>query len=48
MNISLENYLRNKLDENELMHDYAVATDSVRCWIQEYNELCKSEVEIRK
>ena len=35
--ISLENWLRNKLSENEEMHDYSVATDTIRCWIDEYN-----------
>ena len=36
--ISLKNFIRNKLQENEEMHDYAVATDTVRCWIEEYEE----------
>lgn len=35
--VSLENWLRDKLDENERMHDYAVATDTVRRWIEDYN-----------
>lgn len=39
MNISLENWLRNKLQETEEMHDYAVATDTLRCWIDEYKQL---------
>lgn len=39
MNISLENWLRNKLQENEEMHDYAVSTETVKCWIDEYKEL---------
>ena len=38
MKISLENWLRNKLQENEEMQDYSVATDTVRCWIDEYEE----------
>lgn len=38
MKISLENYLRNKLDEVESMHSYELATDTIRCWIDEYNE----------
>lgn len=46
MNINLENWLRNKLQENEEMHDYAVATDTVRCWIEDYNQLCQSEESI--
>lgn len=37
MEISLENWLRNKLQENEEMQDYSVATDAVRAWIDEYN-----------
>jgi hypothetical protein len=44
MNISLENWLRNKLQENEEMHDYAVATDTVRCWIDEYKQLSQPAV----
>jgi hypothetical protein len=36
MSISLENWIRNKLQENEEMHDYAVATDAVRVWIDEW------------
>lgn len=39
MSISLENWIRNKLQENEEMHDYAVATDSVRAWIDEWKEV---------
>ena len=38
MKISLENYLRNKLDEVESMHSFELATDTIRCWIDEYNE----------
>lgn len=37
MKISLENYLRNKLDEVESMHSFELATDTLRCWIDEYN-----------
>lgn len=44
MNISLENWLRNKLQENEEMHDYAVATETVRCWIDEYEQLSQHDV----
>lgn len=44
MNISLVNWIRNKLQENEEMHDYAVATDTVRCWIDEYNQLSQPAV----
>lgn len=38
MKISLENYLRNKIDEVESMHSYELSTDTIRCWIDEYNE----------
>jgi len=44
MNISLENWLRNKLQESEEMQDYAVATDTVRCWIDQYKELNQHDV----
>ncbi len=44
MNISLENWLRNKLQENEETQDYAVATDTVRCWIDEYRQLSQPAV----
>jgi hypothetical protein len=44
MNISLENWLRNKLQENEEMHDYAVATETVRCWIDDYKQLSQHDV----
>lgn len=39
MNISLENWIRNKLQEVEETHDYQVATDSVRAWIDIWKEL---------
>lgn len=38
MKMSLENWLRDKLDEKEKKHDYEVATDTVRAWIDLYNE----------
>ena len=38
MNISLENWLRNKLQETEEMHDYSVATETVRIWIGQYKQ----------
>jgi hypothetical protein len=46
MNISLENWLRDKLNETERMADYEVATDTVRCWIDEYNDFKVSELTI--
>lgn len=47
MNISLENWLRNTLDEVDLMCDYEVSTDTVRAWIDLYNELKEKEDEIK-
>lgn len=38
MKISLENYLKNKLDEVEIVHSFELATDTIRCWIDEYIE----------
>lgn len=43
MSIALENYLRDKLYELESMHEYNVPTDSIRAWIDVYNDLVKSE-----
>lgn len=48
MNISLENWIRNKLHENEEMHDYSVATDSIRCWIDEWNASKKNDALLQK
>lgn len=47
MNISLENWLRHKLDEVERYGSYGVAMDTVRAWIDLYNELKESEDEIK-
>ena len=44
MNISLENWLRNKLQENEEMQDYAVSTETIRFWIDEYKQLIQPDV----
>lgn len=44
MNISLENYLRNKLDEVESMHSFELATDTIRCWIDEYKNQRHKEI----
>lgn len=43
MNISLENWLRNKLHEVEETHNYGIATETVRAWIDQYNELNVSD-----
>lgn len=34
---TLEDWLRRKVDENEKMHDYSVATETIRLWIDEFN-----------
>ena len=41
MNITLENWLRNKLQETEEMLCYDLGTDTLRCWIDEYNQFKK-------
>lgn len=33
---TLENWLKNKIDEVEKMHDYEVSTETVRCWIEQH------------
>lgn len=38
MKISLENFLRNHLQELEENHEYSIGTDSVRALIDLYNE----------
>lgn len=48
MKISLENYLRNKLDEVESMHSFELATDTIRCWIDEYNEQLRKHAVIEQ
>lgn len=35
--IGIENFIRNKLQETEEMQDYSVSTETIRCWIDEYN-----------
>jgi hypothetical protein len=37
--ISLENWIRNKLQENEEMHDYSIATETVRCMLDHHKEI---------
>lgn len=39
MNTSLENWLRDRLYEVERMHEYSIGTDTVRAWIDLYNEV---------
>ena len=36
--MTLENWLRNKLQEIEEMHEYSIATDAVRAWIDLYSK----------
>jgi len=43
MNISLENWLREELDNLERNNEYNVSTDSVRAWIDLYNEFKEKE-----
>lgn len=35
----LSEFLLEKLGDNEKMHDYSVATDTVRAWMEEWDEL---------
>jgi hypothetical protein len=43
MKTPLEDWLRNKLQEVEKMHDYAIATETVKIWINEWQALTKSK-----
>lgn len=47
MNISLENWLRDRLYEVERMHEYSIGTDTVRAWVDLYNDLKVKEDEIK-
>lgn len=40
----LDGFIRDKLSEIECMHDYSVGTDTVRCWLDEYNDLSKNKL----
>jgi hypothetical protein len=40
--MNLENWIRNKLQEVEEMHDYEVGTETVRCWIDLWKDSKKS------
>lgn len=42
--LSLDGFIRDKLSEIERMHDYSVGTDTVRCWLDEYNDLSKNKL----
>lgn len=48
MKISLENWLKNKLDEVESMHDFNVGTETVRCWIEEHSEQLRQSNVVRQ
>lgn len=39
--MELHEFIQMKLDLNEGQHDYAVATETVRCWIEEWEEINK-------
>lgn len=43
MKITLENWLRNKIDEVESMHEFGVSTDTIRCWVDEYKDSTEKE-----
>ena len=42
--LSLDGFIRDKLSEIECMHDYSVGTDTVRCWLDEYNDLSENKL----
>lgn len=42
--MTLKNWILNKLDDYEKTQDYAVATDTVRCWIEEWEELTQQTI----
>ena len=44
----LENWIINKLQEIEEMHEYSVATDTIRCWIDEFKERFILPIEVQK
>lgn len=41
-----EKFIRNKLNDLEKHHEYSVATDTVRCWLDEYNEAVEKSTRI--
>ena len=44
--ITLENWIRERLDATEEMLDYDVPTDTIRIWIDMYND-CKKQDQIK-
>lgn len=40
----LDGFIIDKLSEIECMRDYSVGTDTVRCWLDEYNDLSKNKL----
>lgn len=46
MDILLETWLRNKLTETEMYGQYEIGTDTVRAWIDTYNDLFRQEKKI--
>lgn len=47
MNTSLEDYLRSKLHVLEKKGYYQLSTDTVRCWIDVYNEQINLKQEVK-
>ena len=47
MNISLETWLRDKLSETEMYGQYEIGTDTVRAWIDLYNDLKIREPDLK-
>lgn len=39
MNITLEDWIRNKIQENEEMHEYSISTEALKVWIDDYNKM---------
>lgn len=38
MSESLKEYIYNRIDHHEKHHEYEVATETIRCWIDAYQE----------
>lgn len=37
--MELATYIREQIDNHEKNHDYTVATDTIKCWIDEFKRL---------
>lgn len=44
--MGLEQFIKKKLDELESNHDYSIATDAVRAWIDEWYEYVDKETKV--